>query len=264
MSLPGKGVRSVIVCRRNRAQTAGRPSVLLPHWERAMAKSLSRGPNRVLSRMSRADFALLQPHLQPLDLPAMMQLETGAQRIGAIYFIERGFASVVADGPGKRNIDIGLIGREGMTGLPVVLGQDRARHTAYMQVAGSGQRISTARLRRAIAHSVSLHQSLLQCVHAFLIQTAETALANGRSKNEQRLARWLLMTDDRLDGHELPLTHKLLAIMLGVQRPNVTAAIKALERAGLIQAGRRVITILDRKGLVKFSKGAYVAPEEAG
>jgi CRP-like cAMP-binding protein len=98
-------------------------------------------------------------------------------------------------------------------------------------------------------------------VNAFLIQTTETALANGRSKNEERLARWLLMADDRIDGSDLPLTHKLLAIMLGVQRPAVTATVQALEREGLIKAGLRVITIVDREGLVRFSNGAYVAPD---
>jgi CRP-like cAMP-binding protein len=148
-----------------------------------------------------------------------------------------------------------------MTGLTVVLGQDRARHNAYIQVAGAGRCISAAKLRNAIAQSVTLHHSLLQCVNAFLVQTTETAVANGRAKNEERLARWLLMADDRIDGGELPLTHKLLAIMLGVQRPAVTVAVQALEREGLIKAGRRVITVLDRKGLVKFSNGAYVAPD---
>jgi CRP-like cAMP-binding protein len=95
----------------------------------------------------------------------------------------------------------------------------------------------------------------------FLIQTTETALANGRSKNEERLARWLLMAHDRLDGGELPLTHKLLGVMLGVQRSAVTATVLALERKGLIKAGLRVITVLDREGLVRFSNGAYVAPD---
>ena len=100
----------------------------------------------------------------------------------------------------------------------------------------------------------------MHCVHAFLNQATETALANGRSKNEERLARWLLMAHDRIVGSELPLTHKLLAIMLGVQRPAVTVAVQALERKGLIKAGRRAITVLNRRGLIKFSKGAYVAP----
>ena len=226
-----------------------------------MPKTSPRG-NRVLSRLSRSDLALLKPHLEPVELPAFKQLEAANSRIDTAYFFDHGFASVVADGPGKREIEVGLIGREGMTGLTVVLGKHRARQTTYIQAAGAGQRMSTSRLRRAITQSVSLHRSLLGCVHAFLIQTAETALANGRNKNEERLARWLLMADDRIDGGKLPLTHKLLGIMLGVHRPAVTVAVHALERKGLIKAGRRVITVLDRKGLVKFSKGAYVAPDD--
>jgi CRP-like cAMP-binding protein len=217
--------------------------------------------NRVLPRLSRADAALLKPHLEPVDLPLLTPLETANSRIDTVYFIDHGFASVVADGPGKRDLEVGMIGREGMTGLAVVLGEDRARHNMYIQAAGAGQRVSASKLRRAMTQSVGLHQLLLRYVNAFLVQTTETALANGRSKNEERLARWLLMADDRLDGGELPLTHKLLGIMLGVQRTAVTATVQALEREGLIKAGRRVITILDRDGLVQFSKGAYVAPE---
>jgi len=225
-----------------------------------MPKTLPRSGNRVLARLSRSDFALVRPHLECADLPLSTVLETGSQRIDAVYFIDHGFASVVADGPGKRDIEVGIIGRESMTGLALVLGQDRARHTTYIQAAAAGQRMSAAKLRQAIAHSVGLHQVLLQCVHAFLNQTTETALANGRSKNEERLARWLLMAHDRIDRDELPLTHKLLAVMLGVQRPAVTVAVQALEREGLIEAGRGAITVLDRRGLIKFSKGAYVAP----
>jgi CRP-like cAMP-binding protein len=217
--------------------------------------------NRVLSRLSRADLALLRPHLEPVDLPLLMPLEEADRRIDTVYFIDHGFASVVADGPGKRDIEVGLIGRESMTGLAVVLGRDRSRHTTYMQAAGAGQRMEATRLRKAVAESAGLLQSLLLCVNAYLIQTTETATANGRSKNEERLARWLLMADDRVDGGEVPLTHKLLGVMLGVQRSAVTATVQALERKGLIKAGLRVITILDREGLVRFSNGAYVAPD---
>jgi CRP-like cAMP-binding protein len=225
-----------------------------------MPKSLLRSGNRVLARLSQADFALLKPHLERVDLPLSTMLETGGQRIDAVYFIDHGFASVVADGRGKRDIEVGIIGRESMTGLALALGQDRARHTTYIQVAGAGHRMSAAKLRQAMAHSAGLHRALLQCVHAFLNQTTETALANGRSKNEERLARWLLMAHDRMDGSELPLTHKLLAIMLGVQRPAVTVVVQALEREGLIKAGRRAISVLDRRGLIRFSRGAYVPP----
>jgi len=217
--------------------------------------------NRVLSRLSRADTALVKPHLEPVDLPLFMPLEVANSRIDTVYFIDHGFASVVADGPGKRDIEVGLIGREGVTGLAVVLSHDHARHTTYMQAAGAGQRMKATRLRKDVAESATLQQSLLRCVNAFLIQTTETALANGRSKNEERLARWLLMADDRVDGGAVPLTHKLLGVMLGVQRSAVTATVQALERKGLIKAGLRVITILDREGLVRFSNGAYVAPD---
>jgi CRP-like cAMP-binding protein len=214
--------------------------------------------NRVLARLARADLALLRPHLTPVDLPVSTQLETANARVDTVYFLERGFASVVADGPGKRSIEVGLIGREGMTGLALVLGHDRSTHETYMQAAGSAQRISAARLRKAMDQSVRLHRSLLRCAHAFLIQTAQTAVANGRSKLEERLARWLLMAQDRIDGPEIPLTHRFLAVMLGVHRPIVTVTVKALERKGLVRAGRQVITIVNRNGLVKMSNGAYL------
>jgi CRP-like cAMP-binding protein len=106
--------------------------------------------------------------------------------------------------------------------------------------------------------SVRLHRSLLPCAHSFLVQTTQTALANGRSKLEERLARWLLMAQDRIDGTEVPLTPRFLAVMLGVHRPIVSVTVQALERKGLIRAGRQVITIVDRNGLVKMSNGAYL------
>jgi CRP-like cAMP-binding protein len=198
--------------------------------------------NRVLARLARADMALLKPHLAPVDLPVSTQLETANARIDTVYFMERGFASVVADGPGERSIEVGIIGREGMTGLALVLGHDRAAHETFMQAGGGAQRISAAHLRKAMDQSVRLHRSLLRCAHDFLIQTAQTAVANGRSKLEERLARWLLMANDRIDGPEVPLTHKFLAVMLGAHRPFVTLAVQALERKGLIRAGRQVIT----------------------
>jgi CRP-like cAMP-binding protein len=151
--------------------------------------------NRVLARLARADMALLKPHLAPVDLPVSTQLETANARIDTVYFMERGFASVVADGPGERSIEVGIIGREGMTGLALVLGHDRAAHETFMQAGGGAQRISAAHLRKAMDQSVRLHRSLLRCAHDFLIQTAQTAVANGRSKLEERLARWLLMAN---------------------------------------------------------------------
>ena len=217
--------------------------------------------NRILSRLSRADFALLEPHLEAVDLPVTKSLETRKRRIDQIYFPESGFASVVANGTGKPSIEVGIIGREGLTGLAVVLGNDRASHDTFIQVAGKGQRISAAKLREADGRSPTLHRALLQYVNAYLQQTTATALANGRSKMEERLARWLLMADDRLDGDKLPLTHEFLGFMLGTYRPGVTKAVQALEKEGLIAARRGGITILNRKGMKKRSNGTYVPAE---
>jgi CRP-like cAMP-binding protein len=218
-------------------------------------------PNRILSRLSRADFALLAPHLEAIDLPLRKQLESPNKRIDRIYFIERGIASVVANGSGGRSIEVGLIGREGMTGLAVVMGADRTPQETFMQLAGAGQHMTAAKLRQGMEQSASLHRSFLQYGHAFVVQTAHTAMANGRSGIEQRLARWLLMAHDRVDGDELHLTHEFLAQMLGVRRPGVTVALSLLEKAAFIRAKRGVISILDRTGLERSADGAYGAPE---
>ena len=223
--------------------------------------SRSRTSNRILSRLPRQDFALLEPHLQAVDLPVRKPLEARKKRIDQVYFIETGFASVVANGSSKPSIEVGIIGREGMTGLAVVLGNDRAQHETYIQVAGNGLRISAANLRRADEQSSNLHRAMLRYAHAFLLQTTTTALANGRSKIEERLARWLLMADDRIDGDELPLTHEFLGLMLGTHRPGVTIALQALQKAGLITTRRRNIIILDRKALERNSNGTYVPPD---
>ena len=222
-------------------------------------RSSSRTSNHILSQLSRRDFLLLEPNLSAIDLPTREQLAFRNRRITDVYFIEAGIASVVADGLG-RSIEIGIIGREGMTGLGVVMGEDRSPHDTYMQVAGSGQCISADRLREADQESATLHRSFLRYVHAFHVQTAQTALANGRSKIEERLARWLLMARDRLDSDELPLTHEFLAIMLGTRRPGVTVALHALERGGLVATARGKITILDRKALQESSNGIYAPP----
>jgi CRP-like cAMP-binding protein len=214
--------------------------------------------NHILSRLSPSDHALLVPHLQPVELPLHMVLEPRGKAIKSIYFPEDGFASVVADG-NKRPIEVGVIGRDGMTGLTIVLGGDRSEHETFMQASGHGHRIDANRLRDALAASKTLLGALLLFVKAFLSQTASTAVANGRSKIEERLARWLLLADDRIAADELPLTHEFLAMMLAVRRPGVTVAIQELERSGLIARKRGHILILDRTGLEEMTNGTYSA-----
>ena len=228
-----------------------------------MAKDPQRpaSSNRILSRLSREDFGLLEPHLEVTDLPLRECLEIRSKPIDHVYFIERGLASVVANGVGDQGMEVGLIGREGMTGLAVVMAADRTPHETFMQLEGEGRRIRADDLRRAMERSASLHRSFLRYGHAFTLQIAHTAIANGRSKIEERLARWLLMAHDRVDGDELALTHEFLAQMLGVRRPGVTIALNQLETHGLIRTNRGVISIVDRRGLEASSNGAYRPPE---
>lgn len=218
-------------------------------------------PNRILSRLSPADLRLLEPHLEAVELPVRRKLETRNRRVEHIYFPESGIASVVANG--ESDIEVGIIGREGMTGLSVVMCNDgRVPHETYMQVGGKGLRIAADDLREAIAASVVLHHVLLRFAYAFMIQATQTALANGRGKIEERLSRWLLMADDRVDGSEFALTHEFLASMLGVRRSGVTVALQQLERAGLIAHKRGVIAILDRQALEERSNGIYCTSDD--
>jgi CRP-like cAMP-binding protein len=150
-----------------------------------MSETLSRGDtsNFIPKRLSDGDFALLAPHLRAVDLPVRKRLEVRARKIDTVYFMESGMASVVANGSGKPSIEVGIIGREGMTGLALVLGADRPSNETFIQIAGSALSLKAAQLRKAIDQSVSLHRALLRFAHAFLAQATETALANGRSKN---------------------------------------------------------------------------------
>jgi CRP-like cAMP-binding protein len=218
--------------------------------------------NGVLSRLSPRDFQLLAPHLERIDLPVRTILQARNKRVERAYFLADGLASVMANG--DHPIEVGIIGRESMTALSVVMGSTaRAAHETYMQIAGSGSWMPADALRSAMQASATLHHVLLSAAHAFMMQTMQTALANGRSKIEERLARRLLMAHDRVAGDRLRLTHELLAMMLGVRRSGVTVALQGFERLGLISHRRGLIVIRDRKALEKSSNGAYRASGES-
>ena len=153
-----------------------------------------------------------------------------------------------------------MIGREGMTGLPIVLGNHRSPHATYIQ-ASERACVPAAELRKATQTSVSLRNSLLKFVQAFGVQTTHTAISNARSRLDVRLARWLLMAHDRIGDDTLSLTHEFLSLMLGVRRPGVTEALHALRERGLIAYGRGQIVVKDRKGMERMAGEAYGTPE---
>jgi CRP-like cAMP-binding protein len=217
--------------------------------------------NHVLSCLSTADCDLIKVHLEPIEMPRLFQVETPNKPITHVYFPLEGIVSVVANGPRDQRIEVGIIGRDGVSGHAVIMGNDRATNSVFMQIAGRGLRIEAEHLRDALLKSVSLQTALLSYVQAFAAQASQTALANGRGTLDVRLARWLLMAHDRMDGAQLPLTHELLSIMLGVQRPGVTLALQKMEVDGHIETQRSVIVVKDREGLKKAAKGFYGVPE---
>lgn len=221
----------------------------------------NRPRNRILDRLSDSDIALLQPSLRSVSLRFRMRLQSSQCAINTIYFLESGLGSVVATcAPGART-EVALVGREGMTGLPVLHGADRSPFEIFMQIEGSGQQIAIQDLRSAMVRSPTLRDCLLLYAHAFSVQSGYTALANSEGKIEDRLARWLLMAQDRVEADELLLTHDLLSLTLGVRRAGVTTALHRLEHSGLIATARGAVTILDRHGLEEAANGLYGAPE---
>ena len=226
-----------------------------------MANSSESFRNHLLLALSPGDRAMLDPVLELQRLDLYDDLEKPNTPVESVYFMESGIASVVAVGERNTRIEIGLIGREGMTGAAVILNGGSSPHETYIQAAGEGHRISATELRRAMKKSETLTSLMLKFTQAFMVQTAHTAIANARGKLEQRLARWLLMAHDRLDGDELPLTHEFLALMLGVRRAGVTESVSNLEGEGMIRARRGRITVKNRPSLEKRAAGFYGIPE---
>ena len=219
--------------------------------------------NRLLAALPDTDRAVLAPQLEYLTFERRHSMERPGEAIEYVYFPFSGIGSVVAVGHRKRDllIETGIFGREGMSGTPLVLGVDRSAHDVYMQIDGDGVRLPARHLDEALARIPALRTLLLRYVHAARVQTSHTALTNGRNTLEVRLARWLVMAHDRIDGDAVMLTHEFLSLMLGVRRAGVTVGSHALEAKGLIRTVPGRLTILDRDGLIALADGAYGGPE---
>ena len=216
--------------------------------------------NRLLNTFAPADLALLRPHLRPVKFEQRQEMEAPELPIRHAYFMDEGIASVVA-GAGSARAEIGMIGREGVTALAVVMGNHKSPHAIFMQSTGSAWSIEADALRRAMAASAGLQGLLLRYAQIFLIQTAETAVANARLKLESRLARWLLMAQDRMERPEIPMTHEFLSVMLGVRRAGISETLAVLEAGKAIHARRGQIVIRDRQILKQRAGNLYGVPE---
>jgi len=182
---------------------------------------------------------------------------SAGERVEYVNFLEEGFITVGTADAGRRT-EVGILGREALSGFSVALGSNSMPLDVTTQtVAGSALRIHVDHLETAIAQSSTLQTLLLQFCLTFSMQVAITAVANIRCDLETRIARWLLMCHDRLEGDVIPLTHELIARMVGAQRTGVTQAVHLLERSGAVRAARGRIVVMDRAKLLELVSGTY-------
>jgi CRP-like cAMP-binding protein len=217
----------------------------------------TRPRNVILSQLPADEYAALAKHLVPVELPLEKRLSEPNQPIEFLYFLNTGLISTDAVTVKGEQVEVGLIGREGFSGLPALLDQPQMSHTVLMQGAGEGFRIRSAAVRAEFLKGGMLQR----LVHAFaylqLVQITQSVLCNRMHEVEERLARWLLSSADRMDSEFLHLTQEFLSQMLGVQRSTVTVAAGELQRKGLIGYSRGRIHILDRPGLAARACECY-------
>lgn len=218
--------------------------------------------NLLISAMSAKDLGVIKPWLTRVMIERGQILCPANEVIRQVYFLEGGIASIVSIRPDSGRTEVGIFGREGMSGMNVAMGIDRSPHETFIQVNHStALRIDTVRLREAMAQSQSLSALLMAYVHVMMIQTAACAVGNAHHLIEARLARWLLMCHDRVDGNEIHLTHDFMAMMIASQRSGVTITLHVLEGIGAVRAKRGRVIILDREKLEDLAGDAYGEPE---
>jgi CRP-like cAMP-binding protein len=220
-------------------------------------KTASPRANRLLQLLPPKDLARLRPLLHPVSLEYRKSLYRANRPIDFVYFIETGVGSLVNTMKNGSASEVGTIGNEGVVGLPLLLGDDRAPTSVYIQVPGAGLKIKATLFRRELARSASLRRVMHRYAHAFFNQVAQSASCNQFHTIQQRCCRWMLMTHDRMEANEFLLTQEFLAMMLGVQRTGVSVAAGALQQDGLILYKRGKVTIMDRPGLERRTCECY-------
>ncbi|RYE70506.1 MAG: Crp/Fnr family transcriptional regulator [Rhizobiaceae bacterium] len=223
-----------------------------------MSPTQSSTANVLLRVLNEDDYALLAPHLKRTRLKLKDRLFEPDTKTETVHFLESGVGSIVASHGGEDHVEVGLFGREGMSGVAVILDAGQSPHASMIQ---SGDPVSLAiaseRLVDACEQSPALRNLLLRYAQSLSVQTALTAKANAQYALPERLARWLLMCHDRLDGDRLEITHALISMMLAVRRSGVTVSLHALEAVGAIKTTRGFVTVVDRARLEGAAGGSY-------
>src|ERR1700692_2588554 len=214
-------------------------------------------PNHLLAALSRADYQKLLLVLEPVKLDFGEILYESHAQIHHVYFPNDCFVSMLTTVDTGQAAEVGLIGSEGMIGIPMALGVAVSPFRAVVQGGGTAMRMTTMNFRRNFRNSGGLQKEVFLFTHLLMIQVAQTAACNRFHVLTQRIARWILMTRDRINSHEFRITQEFLALMLGVRRVGVSAAMCRLRERKLIVYRRGTVTILDHEGLIAAACVCY-------
>ena len=215
------------------------------------------GVNYILSRLSPEDYERLHTHLEPVELHHSQILQRAGELIEYCYFPQNSMISLISHTTDGESVEVGVVGYEGMAGISAILGVDKSPHEALVQYPDGGRRMRVGALREEFKRAGALHDLLLRYTQGLLLQTSQVAACNRLHSISERLARWLLMSDDRCRCRDLPFTQEFLALMLGVRRAGVTEAALILQTEGYIHYTRGHIQIADRQGLEEYSCDCY-------
>jgi CRP-like cAMP-binding protein len=215
--------------------------------------------NALLLAIPDREFGLLRPHLEYLELPNHQILHEPGQKLEYAYFLNQGMISLVVLTSDGRSVEVAIVGHEGMVGTSLVVGLKRGPYRAVVQISASGFRLKSEVLEEVLARTPELRVILNRYVLIQGLQVSQVAACNRLHEVEQRLARWLLMCQDRIGSDELPVTHEFLAQMLGTGRPSVSLAAGILQKAGIIENIRGTVKIANRKGLEEAACECYGA-----
>jgi CRP-like cAMP-binding protein len=205
--------------------------------------------NLILLSISDSDFNSLRPHLEYVSLPNHLILHEGGGKLEFAHFPNGGLISLVVVMKDGATAEAGIVGNEGFTGTPTAVGLSRSPLQAVVQITGDGFRVRVAALQSTLESTPQLQLMLSRYAVVQGMQVAQTAACNRLHDIKQRLARWLLMTQDRVDSESLPITHDFLATMLGTDRPSVSLAAGVLQKMKLIEYTRGAVKIVNRKQL---------------
>ena len=205
--------------------------------------------NRLLSAFAQDDLDEFFPDLEAESFPIRQTIYSEGGLIEHVYFVEEGLASVLKGMENGSTIEVGMIGIEGMVGMPALLGEEISAHQIIVQIPATLLRMEAARCKLAFDRSAAVRTIVHRFTVSFLNQSAQTAACNRLHSVEQRCARWLLMSSDRVQSDVMAMTHEFLSVMLGVRRAGVSEIAEELQRSGIIQYHRGQLRIVDREAL---------------